>query len=711
MRRIMRTIHAVIIHEDNGEDAMKACIQKFALAVAVYFLCAALFAGIAAASDDCAPAAQSALRYTVAMTVENRDGSGFIIKSGKDYYVVAASAVIGSSKKATVEAFDGKKYETELRGSCPGVGLAVLKVLNVKGDMPAAPLADSKAMGVGVKVIAVGRVKGYGFCVTAGIVGGIFKATGVEGGGIDCVQTDAAINVGESGGPLVGLDGKVVGMCCAPGGAGEVPNPQFGPSGSIQSSRRAGLSLALPLSAIGESINAVISVGGTLATATDFGFDGLDDVDADTVKALKLSGKFGAKIIGVVKGGPADRAGLAPGDVITEFNGKPVKSADDLKSLARSTPLGSDASVKYTGLRDGKPAAGKADIKLRRVNAGDIRNNAPAAGEAVVSAVGAAGEKGAPGAAGMPAVFLPGGGGDYTNVISRVSQSVILVDNGATAVLLPRSVAGNDKARYLVTVQHLILDRPKAKVTFYEGKGESRRAVEVEGEVVGTDSGNDIAVIRVAGGGADGLALGGGEAEYGREAVAVWTGQGFDTGASAGIVSAKQCQAGADLADNFCATSAHVVDGAALVDASGRFLGLCTKVYQESAAENLSYFIPAKIVVDTAKQLITGGKPQSGYLGLDDARDLSLEERIHHNIPGGSAIVKIAPGGPAARAGLKAGQIIVNFGKAVVISTDQLRSLAAAAVPGRKVQITVIDTDGSRKTVEVEVARKKTTTP
>jgi len=693
---------------------VKSSIQRTVLLVVVCVVCAAFARSAFAAGEDYVKAAKAALPYTVSMVVENRQGSGFIIKSGQDYYVIASNAVVNQIAKVTVETADGHKYETELRGSSPGVGVAVLKMLEVKGALAAAQFGDSKKLEVGEKVIAVGRPQGYGICVTAGIVSGIYKAGGGgEGGDIDFIQTDAAINAGQSGGPLVNLDGDVIGMCLTLVGGGEQPHPQGGgPRPGPRSFLPGGLNFALPIAFIQDAIKQIIREGGVLATVRDFGFGGLQDVNVITMQKLKLANKEGALVINVIKDSPAEQAGIRANDVIIEFNGKPVKSADDLKALAQSVPMGAKVSVKFVGMREEKPVEGTAEIKLPEAESGGISNDAPADGDAVAQAdCAVTAISGIPGE-GIPVVSATGDAGTYVNAVNRVFPCVIMMENNGSAVMLPKSVAGNNETRYLLTVEHLVQNRKSVKLTFYKGEGEKREAVQVVGEVVGTDPKNDIAVIKVAGVGApDQIPIANAEGvEYGTEVVAVGSGFNFSATATAGIISVKNYQPREGLANNFWATSARIMagnDGGALVDKAGRLVGICTNINNNFFRDGVSLFLPAETAIAVARELITTGKTKSGFIGLESVRNLTQEEMTKYKIAGGVAILKVVKGSPAEKAGLKEGQIITKFGNEAVQNREQLKILVGAAEIGKKTPVTLIDTDGNQKTVEIEIAEKE----
>jgi len=686
-------------------------IHRVIMVLAVLAMAAAFSITANAAGDEYIKAVKAAIPYTVIISADKPLGSGFIVKGSGGYYAVTFTAVAGQNKSVTVTTNDGKQYQAELRGTSPGAGVAVFRLTDVKGEIAVATFGNSAKLEVGEKVIALGNVQDYGICVTAGIVSGTYRvqaqapAEGGQGPDIDFIQTDAAINPGQVGGPLVNLDGDVVGMCITFTGGAMQPNPTWNAP-----LPQMGLDIALPIDSIEDAIKQLIRAGGVMAMARDFGFGGMQDVNADTMQRLKLANKDGVLVFSVIKDSPADKAGIQSNDVIIEFNGKPVKNADDLKALAQSVSMGTKVTVKFVGMRENKPAQGSAEIQLPEAEKGGISNEVPGESGAVVRSDCATAISDISRVEGTPAVSSAADGSVYAKPISRVSPCVIMMDNGASAILLPKNVAGNDEVRYLITAAHTFGGREKIRLTFYKGEGEVREAVQVDGDVVGTDTRNDIAVIRVAVVGApDQIAIGKTkDADYGTEVICVGSGGlDFSVTATAGIISVKNCQPREGLAGNFWATSACVVDGGALIDKGGKLVGLCTRVENTFPRDGVSLFLPAETALAVARELIVMGKTKSGYIGLESVRDLSLEEMIKYKVSGGVAIVKIAAGGPAEKAGLKEKQIIVKFGNADVMNTANLKMLAEAAEIGRRVLITVIDTDESRKTVEVEVVVKE----
>ena len=680
---------------------MSARIQVMIVLSAVIVLCAAASGTACAASQEYVKASGTAMSYTVSVVVENRHGSGFVIKEGREYYVVTHLGIMGKVQNVTVETSDGKEYKAELRGSSPGAGLAVLRLLDVKGSLTAAKLGKSDKLEIGEKVLAVGRPQGRGFCVTAGIVSGLRAGDAGDGKDLHYIQTDAAINVGQTGGPLVNLDGEVIGMCVV-----------YGPrvKGRPRSSIAGGLNFAIPIDVVQDAVREVIRLGGVLATLRDFGFSGLQDVSRISMEKFRLLRKEGALVRSVRKDSPVALAGIKGGDVILEFDGKTVKDAGHLKNLVESTPVGSKVSVRYVGIREGKPKADKTTIELPEPEDDDISHDRPAEEPGVVQAGGPV--------SGMEheAVLLASASGEaaeYVNPVVRAASSVVQIGGGASAVLLFKDFrSGDSTVRYLVTAAHLLGRSKTVKVVFYREADGKLEPVGVEGEVVGRDAKSDIAVIKVAvKGGPDPIKCAdASKVEYGTEVLAIGNGMGFTPTVTAGIISMKEQRPRDGFVRGFYTTTARVVgsnDGGAVVDPAGRLVGICTAAGGGFDKTGMSFVIPADMVRDIARRIIIHGKAKSGFLGLDAVRNLSRQEMKEKKMRHGVMVLKVVESSPADRGGLKEGQIIVRFDGDRVRNVEHLKVLVEAAQVDKETSVVIIDTDGERKTVVVEISERE----
>jgi serine protease Do len=263
-------------------------------------------------------------------------GSGFIISP--DGYIVTNAHVITAANRGKVESitvtlFDRKEYVAKLVGSDPLSDLAVLKVDAT--NLPFVKFGDSSKARVGDWVIAIGEPFGLGGTVTAGIVSALNRVTG-QGGAYDrFIQTDAAINKGNSGGPMFDLNGNVIGI-----------NSQiFSPSeGSV------GIGFAIPAETAKPIIDTMIKGG-----KVQRGYLGVgrQPVDEDIAASLGLPKDKGEIIGRVEPGGPAAKAGVKEGDVVVAVNDKIIDPQQTLTYLVANLTPGSIAKLSI--IRDGKP--------------------------------------------------------------------------------------------------------------------------------------------------------------------------------------------------------------------------------------------------------------------------------------------------------------------------------------------------------------------
>jgi serine protease Do len=254
-------------------------------------------------------------------------GSGFIISD--DGYILTNYHVIAGADEIKVKLSDSREFKATVKGGDEKLDLALLKV-DVKDHLPVAPLGDSDALQVGEWVMAIGNPFGLGQTVTAGIVSAKGRIIG-SGPYDDFIQTDASINPGNSGGPLFNSMGEVIGINTAIVAGGQ------------------GIGFAIPINMAKEILPQLKSKG--KVTRGWFGV-AVQAVTPELAKSFGLKEQRGVLISQVMKDSPAEKAGLKTGDIITEFDGKPINEMHELPRIAANLPVGKKALVKI--IRNGK---------------------------------------------------------------------------------------------------------------------------------------------------------------------------------------------------------------------------------------------------------------------------------------------------------------------------------------------------------------------
>ncbi|MDR2878814.1 MAG: Do family serine endopeptidase [Fusobacteriales bacterium] len=258
-------------------------------------------------------------------------GSGFIISA--DGYVMTNNHVVNGADEIFVKFSDGRELEAKLVGNDPEVDIAILKIQSKETFKPA-EFGNSDNISVGQWAIAFGNPLGLNDTMTVGIV----SAKGRSSLGIEkienFIQTDAAINQGNSGGPLVDISGKVIGINTA----------IYSPSGGS-----IGIGFAIPANL---AVNIKDSIIRTGKVERAFLGTELQDLNPQLVKQFNLSTSNGVLVTNVTEGSPAEKAGLKSGDVITQLNDSRVNSASQLVAQIASLKVGSNISLTY--IRDGK---------------------------------------------------------------------------------------------------------------------------------------------------------------------------------------------------------------------------------------------------------------------------------------------------------------------------------------------------------------------
>jgi len=262
-------------------------------------------------------------------------GTGFFLS--EDGYLLTNYHIVENAVDIVVTALSGEEYKAKVVGTDPRTDLALLK-LDGKG-FPYAVLGDSAQLKVGEWVVAIGNPFGLEHSVTSGIVSAKGRQLGL-GGNVpeyqDFIQTDAAINRGNSGGPLVNMKGEVVG----------ITSNIFSPSGGS-----IGLGFAIPSSMAKKVVTQLKEKGRVIRGRIGVSIKATP-LTEDDKDAFKLKDRNGALITGVEKGSPAEKAGLQQYDIVVEVNGEKVKDSNDLKLKISNIEPGKKVEVK--AIRDGK---------------------------------------------------------------------------------------------------------------------------------------------------------------------------------------------------------------------------------------------------------------------------------------------------------------------------------------------------------------------
>ncbi len=266
-------------------------------------------------------------------------GSGFII-DGENGYIITNNHVVRDAEEVRVTFYDDTTMKAEVVGLDEKTDIAVLKV-DTEKKLTGVAFGNSDVMRVGDWVLAIGNPFGLGGTVTTGIVSA--RQRDINSGPYDdFIQTDASINRGNSGGPMFNLEGDVIGINTA----------IFSPSGGS-----VGIGFAIPSNLAVPTINQLIEFGRTRR-----GWLGvrIQTVTDEIAESLDLGKARGALVASITAGGPAEKAELKAGDIITEFDGKDVENMRALPRIVAETPIDKAVTLKYW--RDGKERKAKVAI-------------------------------------------------------------------------------------------------------------------------------------------------------------------------------------------------------------------------------------------------------------------------------------------------------------------------------------------------------------
>jgi len=260
-------------------------------------------------------------------------GSGVVINAEKGY-VVTNNHVVDNASKITVQLSDGRRFEAKVIGKDPRSDIALIQLKDAT-NLTAIKMADSDNLQVGDYTVAIGNPYGLGETVTSGIV----SALGRSGLNVDnyenFIQTDAAINRGNSGGALVNLNGELIGINTA----------ILAPDGG-----NIGIGFAIPSNMVKNLTAQMIEYG--QVKRGELGIMGTE-LNSELAKAIHVNAQRGAFISQVLPNSSAEKAGMKPGDVIVSMNGKPLNSFAALRAEVGSLPVGTKLALGV--IRDGKP--------------------------------------------------------------------------------------------------------------------------------------------------------------------------------------------------------------------------------------------------------------------------------------------------------------------------------------------------------------------
>ncbi len=252
------------------------------------------------------------------------NGSGVVIR--RDGYVLTNNHVVQNATRIQVVLRDGRRFDGKVVGTDPATDLAVVRI-TARG-LPASSFADSGRVRPGEWSVAIGSPFGLDYTVTAGVVSAVGRgglgANEIE----DYIQTDASINPGNSGGPLVNLDGKVIGI------------------NTMIIGRGTGIGFAVPANLARRVADQIIDSGKVKRAWIGVSFQELTPELAAELGTGQPAGRSGALVASVVPGGPAAKAGLKPGDVVTSVDGEEIREGRDLLNKVIQKRVGQNVRVK-----------------------------------------------------------------------------------------------------------------------------------------------------------------------------------------------------------------------------------------------------------------------------------------------------------------------------------------------------------------------------
>ncbi|MBR0574243.1 MULTISPECIES: DegQ family serine endoprotease [Pasteurellaceae] len=262
-------------------------------------------------------------------------GSGAIINAEKGY-VLTNNHVIDKAEKITVLLEDGRKFKAKLVGADPMSDVALIQIENPK-NLVEIKFADSDKTRVGDFTVAIGNPFGLGQTVTSGIVSALGRSMGnLDRGYENYIQTDAAVNQGNSGGPLINLKGELIGVNTA----------IISPSGG-----NAGIAFAIPSNMAHNLVNQIIEFGQVKRGM--LGIKG-GELNADLAKEFGVDAQQGAFVSEVLPNSAAEKAGIKAGDVIVKMNGKKISNFSEMRAKIATSGAGKEIELTYLRNNDSK---------------------------------------------------------------------------------------------------------------------------------------------------------------------------------------------------------------------------------------------------------------------------------------------------------------------------------------------------------------------
>lgn len=301
-------------------DAVSAAVAQQAAAVPT--------AGFGEEEENIIRVARQLSPAVVSISRGGGSGSGVVVRT--DGVVLTNAHVVGNARRVDVRLADGRQIPGEVLGRDPTIDIAVVRV-NAR-DLPAAPLGDSDELEAGQTAIAIGNPLGLERTVTTGVVSAVNRSP--RGFGMDgLIQTDAAISPGNSGGPLLDSRGRLIGINTA----------------VIVGAGAEGLGFAVPINLAQDVMQQIITTGRVVHAYLGIRYG---ELDPELARQFRLPISEGVIVAAVQRGGPAHRAGLLPGDIITRVDDVTIDEGGDLRRTLRERQPGQTITI--TVVRDGQ---------------------------------------------------------------------------------------------------------------------------------------------------------------------------------------------------------------------------------------------------------------------------------------------------------------------------------------------------------------------